>query len=557
MSASSPVPTVYAPQVRAPSVANAGVFAVARRLSHLVVAFAAALVYVAFPTRNYYWDGISFASSVEAGFSRALIHPHHLLFNLFGYVLYHGAQWLGWHGRALEVLQIANCLMSVGCALLLFRFLKRTLQSRRLATVLISGFMFSATWWKYSTDADAYIPTILLLLVCLNLLLAVDRLRPGLIALTHAASMCLHQLAVFFFPVVIAGILVRSEFSWRQRLLLIFRYSSLATLTTLAINYYCFHLVTGSFAIGAFLKWLTAYVQGPDSYSFSFDLINNLRYSMRSQVRLLFEGRLNWIVESTPVLNALLIGALIGLLLFLAVTVFRSLMRMKLRNGLQLRIDPPLRPLAAVALIWVGVYTLFLFFWYPYFSPYRLFLLPPLAILCGVLLVSRSRTKGALPIASLSAFVMAMALSNFVFFIFPLAHAEKYPPLTFAMDLNSVWTPQTVVYFAKSNADNQLVRYFNPRTTWRKIDGEPGQQLGNEIAGIYESGGNVWMEASAWDEMASSPLGREWLSQRSRAACSKDFSNGPYTMRYVQIFTGNSTGANCVLTADEQQDSFK
>lgn len=69
------------------------------------------LVYLSFPTRSYYWDGIDFALAIEnsRGLSASLIHPHY------------------------------------------------TLRSAHLSLVLTALFSFSATWWKYSTDADSYV----------------------------------------------------------------------------------------------------------------------------------------------------------------------------------------------------------------------------------------------------------------------------------------------------------------------------------------------------------------------------------------------------------------
>src|SRR5450432_1456800 len=180
------------------------------RLLNWALPLGTAAIYLSFPTKNYYWDGISFASSIEnaSGLSNSLIHPHHLLYNVFGYGIYQLTQFLGWHIRAVQVLQISNGIFAGVCAWLLFRFLNRTLSSIWTAALLTLVFSFSSTWWKYATDADAYVPSVLLLLVCLNLLLTVEKVRPLLLALAHTAAMCLHQLAVFFYPVVVVGILL-------------------------------------------------------------------------------------------------------------------------------------------------------------------------------------------------------------------------------------------------------------------------------------------------------------------------------------------------------------
>ncbi len=83
------------------------------------------LVYLLFPTKNYYWDGIFFARVIEdaPGFYPTLVHPNHLLYNVFGYVLYKLVKAVGLNWRAVEVLTVANCIVSVLTAFLLFRIL--------------------------------------------------------------------------------------------------------------------------------------------------------------------------------------------------------------------------------------------------------------------------------------------------------------------------------------------------------------------------------------------------------------------------------------------------
>src|SRR5262245_49352370 len=109
-----------------------------------------AMLYLSFPTKNYYWDGISFATSIENStqFNSSLIHPHHLLYNVFGFVVYRLTGLLGFHLRAVEVLQLTNCILSVCCAVLLARFMLRVLKSYLVTALLVAAFSFSSTWWK-------------------------------------------------------------------------------------------------------------------------------------------------------------------------------------------------------------------------------------------------------------------------------------------------------------------------------------------------------------------------------------------------------------------------
>jgi hypothetical protein len=517
-----------------------------------------AALYLWLPTRNYYWDGISFATAIEnsPGLSKSLIHPHHLLYNVFGYGLYQITQLLGFHLRAIHVLQISNGIMSACCAWLLFRVARHIFRSILLATLLTLAFSFSATWWKYSTDADAYIPSVLLLLVCFNLLLTATKTRPIALALAHAAGMCLHQLAIFFYPVIVIGILLRpGQSSLRQRWCWVLEYSGVASLITLATNYYCFHLQTGSSGLVAFSRWLTSYVQGPDSYSFNFDLLSNLGYTLRAQVRLFFEGRFNWIegVVSFPLI--VLIGVLVVLILMLGWRFFRALPALQ-RPRFTAKIDERFQPLAAICVVWLSVYVVFLFFWYPYFTPYRVFSLPPLICLGGVLLAQKSqelRTNVAMLVA-------AMAISNFVFFIFPLSHSEKYPPLSFALNMRHNWPANTLIYFTKSNADNQMIRYFNSSTDWRSLDrGASVDMFESELHTAYRNGATVWFETSAIDEINSTKEGAAWLAAHTTNGCSQKLANDSYRIEFVQIFPNSMMAqakASCSPAASLHENTF-
>lgn len=491
------------------------------------------LVYLSFTTKNYYWDGISFASAIEGSttFNSTLIHPHHLLYNVFGFVLYRVSTWLGFQLRAVEVLQYANCIFSVCCAVVLARLLQRALQSYWVTAILVAAFSFSSTWWKYSIDADAYVLSLLFLLITFNLLVGTERVRIVPLALAHVAAMCFHQLAVFFFPVVITGILLR-QISLRERLRLAVQYTVLASVLILGLNYLCFHLSTGNSGMIEFWRWMTLYVQGPDAYSFSFDLLNNLRFTLRGGVRLFFEGRLKWIAGLVTIPVMILIGLLAGIVLLLIFRFVKAIVSLRWPLNVFGEIDPTLRPLTYICGVWLITYLGFLFFWYPYFTPYRLFYLPAVICLLGIWLVQKQRRS-----SSILLLVAGMAISNFVFFILPMTHSEKYPPLAFALQMNESWSANTTIFFASSNADNQLVRYFSPSTTWKQLASGDEQSIENELLQTQEDGGTTWLETSAIDQLELSPAGTAWLSTHAAPAnCRKELIDSRYRLKFVQVF---------------------
>ena len=442
------------------------------------------------------------------------------------------------------MLQISNAILGASCAFVLSRLLLQTFLSTYLSVVLTLLFSFSATWWKYATDADSYIPSLLLLLVCLNLIVGAKKPRPLLLALLHSASMLMHQLAVFFYPVVVLGIYLKhSDLPVRRRALLILRYSASASILTLAVNYYCFHLHTGEFNLAAFATWLTSYVHGPDSYSFSFALWNNITYTLGGQVKLFVGGRLNSLngLISLPVIAVL--GVLISIVCLAGFNIIQSARGLSWPGSAAFKLDEKFKPLAALCFLWVGAYLIFLFFWYPYFTPYRIFYLPPLILLLAIVLAQHQvlRTYRRKLVAAL--LVAAVAMSNFLFFIFPQSRTEKNQPLTLALEMNQSWTPGTVIYYASPSADNALFQYFNPSTRWERLKVVSDRTLEDQVSRIYKSGASVWIATSAFDRIQSSPDGSRWLSERTRPGHTRAIVNDAHRIIFVQIFPSGGTTA--------------
>ena len=159
-------------------------------------------VYFVWPSRNFYWDGVSFAIEIEKNYPpSALIHPNHLIYELWGAWLYDLWDWIGLPIRSLYLMQVANCLLAGLAVMLLYRCLRVEGWSSESGLIAALTFGFSATWWKFATDANAYIPAIFLLL-CAYLLLEDSRML-WLAGLTQAAAMLFHELAIFFLPVAL------------------------------------------------------------------------------------------------------------------------------------------------------------------------------------------------------------------------------------------------------------------------------------------------------------------------------------------------------------------
>jgi hypothetical protein len=495
-------------------------------------------VYLGFPTRVYYWDGIAFAQAIEdaSRLNASLVHPNHLIYNFAGYVFYKLLLWLGFELRAVTALQILNGLLSAACAGVLFAILRDTLRSFYLSVCLTLLFAFSATWWKFSTDANAYIPSVLFLLICFYLLLPDRQPGPLLLAVTFFFAMAFHQLAVVTFPVLALGLYLQDgPLSLKRRALNVILFSVASILLIVTAYAYLFYLASGEFDTVKFIRWTAYYSPDADT---SFRFWSNLQYSLRGQVRLFFGGRLNLL---KGLLNPFVVALLISLASLLVLLIFGTLRNagnvLSTRWIKELRLESRQKTVLLLSLVWLTVYLVFLFFWLPQNTFYRLFYLPAIILLTGLGLSSfkydtaRSRRFTAI-------FVVAVALANFLFLIYPFSRVEKYPPLAFALQMNREWPSSTVIYYGAKNSDEGLVRYFNPSTRWKLLP-KSVASLDTELMEIYSSGGTAWLETTAIDRFASTPEGTRWLETHAQKESWKELNDGAYKIRFVQMTRGD------------------
>jgi hypothetical protein len=480
------------------------------------------LIYLLFPTRVYYWDGIVFAQAIEdaRALTPSLVHPNHLIYNFVGYIFYKLLRSFSADIRALTALQILNSLLSATCAGIFFSILLNTLHSRYLAVCLTLFFAFSATWWKFSTDANAYIPSILFLLTSFYLVLPQQKARPLLLAVTFFIALTFHQLAVLMWPVLALGVYLQDgELSIRRRALNAAYFTAIAAVLIITAYAYLFYLASGTLSLQRLLSWSASYSPDADT---RFHLWSNLYYSLRGQVRLFFGGRF-------PRLRGGSIGLFVLTLLAVAVAyvVFNWLrsvaMVILIGRFPKLRFETRQKTVLLLSLLWVFVYLVFLFFWLPQNTFYRLFYLPGLILLLGLLLAAAQNRIAKR--RTLAAFVLAAALANFLFLIYPSSRVENYPPLAFALEMSRDWPAGTVIYYGAPNADQALVRYFNPSTEWKLLRSE-----------TLTPPGGAWLETTAIDQISATAAGAEWLNQHARKESLRELNDRAYKIRFIQIY---------------------
>ncbi|HEX8069704.1 MAG TPA: hypothetical protein VF546_07130 [Pyrinomonadaceae bacterium] len=500
-----------------------------------VIALATLVIYLCFPTKNYYWDGVAFALDIEAaGRLRAsLLHQNHLVYDVLGYLAYKLARLAGAQLRAVEVLTAINSVLSAACAFVMFHVLRRSFKSDYLSAVLTLLFAFAATWWKFSTDVASYVPSTLLLLLCFYLLLPAGRPRPFAVAVLHAASMILHQLAVFFYPAAVAGLLLQTAaFDPGRRISAVLKYSVVAALLTLGAYYYGFYLLAGTPDPAAFVKWVSTYSSGEGG--FTFDAVRNLTASVRGHVRLFGGGRFkllrDFINPFTVALGVLLVVSFAGL----CVQLVRHRGDFKTFAA-----SAPLRGLrrtpGVLALVWALPYVLFIFFFFPEHTFHRLSYFPALIVLIGAAFANYEARPERRRRWRMALFVAVLALSNFLFYTYPYAHVRKDTPLSLALELRRAWPAGTVVLYDFFNSDDDILRYFNTDVTWQRLGSVSTAELDVELRQVYDGGGTVWVETTAIDRITRLEGGAAWLAAHASGQPTYELTDPAYKLKVMKL----------------------
>jgi hypothetical protein len=498
------------------------------------------LLYLLLLTKNYYWDGIFFAQTIEdsSRLNAALLHPNHLFYNVVGYFGYRVAHAFGLQLRAVTVLQVLNCFVSAAAACVLFRLLREVFRSAYVSAVLTAVFAFSATWWKFSTDADSYILSVFFLIICFYLILPGREPRPLALAFSHILAMFFHQLSVFFFPVAVLGLVLQSRED-KQEIRRVVTYIATVILITVAIFYYSFYLTTGSFALRPFIRWITTF--SPE-HGFTFHPWGNFVYSLRSQWRVFLGGR----VAAVRDFWAPTIVALTSILAGFALVFFYKLLRhfREIKSDLLTSLSKrtPYYKLRMLCCWWIAVYVVFLFFFIPQNTFYRLFYLPPLIVLAGTVLAPIESAEHHVRRHRAALFAAVIFIANLTFSAFPYAQVRANPPLGLALRMNGVWHPGTIVYFGSPNSDNGLVRYFNPSTVW--IEATP-EVITTQIANLPERGRSAWLDTTLVDRFQATPDGQLWLNFHTIRRAEYELVNKKYRLQFLQLkpesFTNNSS----------------
>ncbi len=229
------------------------------------------------------FDAVSYANQIahlypRTGDSHWLFHPHHLLFNALGYVLWRLASALDYQGGSLVVLQSLNAVLGASGVMLYYLTLRRLLQrSRDLPFLIALALALSFGYWICGTDGRVNMPSVFLMLAAflvLTRVIAAPRVSTAaLTGMLAGGAVLFHESAGLFVAVGLAGILLSSA-DWAQRRVLALAYLAAWGLTA-ALPYF----VVGVFvlhlhSLAAFHAWSAEYTEL--GWWWDFRILHNL-----------------------------------------------------------------------------------------------------------------------------------------------------------------------------------------------------------------------------------------------------------------------------------------
>lgn len=503
------------------------------RHSGVLVAFAALVIYLLVPTREFYWDGVHFALAIEAPRNSLpeLLQPNHLVYNLMGYAVWRGIAAIGISLRALFLLQALNALFAAASVYLVWRTLAAMTKSASMSTGGALIFACAGTWWRFATDADAYVPSIFFLLLCFHLLVAASRLRPIAAGLVHSVAMLFHQLAVFFFPAAVIGLLCRprrdhNPGAKRHGAVLAAEYGVTAGAATGAAYLTAFRIAFPNGGLREFWSWITT---RSAEATLSFSLWHSSRYTLRGTARLFFAGRVTQLLpEAVTAAGALAFCASIALLFYFggrwfraAAPVFPDGARHELRNWLAAN---------PTSLAWVIAHVAFLSCWLPKNTFYRLFYLPPLIVLLATAPIWRGdRVK------LLALLAAAMCVWNFTVIIYPHSKTENNEVLTFALRHHNDWEQGSAVVYRDFHSDLWTISYFNPQASWIAMPSPDVDQVERRRLEAVQRGHTLWLEGTTYDALAAVPVGQSWLDRHVDRTRSLLYTAPSHRIRFFRV----------------------
>jgi hypothetical protein len=190
-------------------------------------------------------------------------------------------------------------------------------------------------------------------------------------------------------------------------------------------------------------------------------------------------------------------------------------------------------PVFRISGAWFASYAVFLLFWLPRNTFYKLMLWPAL-ILCAACVMKQITPAKFCAAGGITLWLASQFSWNLIFFIYPYSRTESNRILDFAEHISRIWVPGELILFRSFNTDDWTVRYFTPQTVWKSLDCG-----GDECIAVIESErskGIIWLDPTAIQFLETATEGtRRWLQQGRQTGMIDECCGTKWPIRFTRV----------------------
>lgn len=440
----------------------------------LCVAFASLFLFTR--AQYYTFDSVSYAYSIlrfdRTGDRFALYHPHHLLFNVTGWLLWRLCRQFGYIGGPLEVLKTMNGVLGgIGIGLLSLTLRSVLTRSRALAVILPIGLGLSFGYWVCATDGRVNMASVVLSIAAFYALVLTMQSPTSRRALAtgvvSAIAMLYHESAGLFLLVGWLGIWLAEyaqgaeEEERRARLKLLGIY----TAAWLAVTIIPYMIVGVGYlhlrSAAGFKDWAARYaILG---WWWDFRILHNLRSDAYAIRKCLF-------TEPTGKQGTFYIdrgSTLFGFWAYIAALAGWLIATYEGLIALPLLLKTHYRRYIAITIVYIVVNTAFFTVWQPDYFVFRVSTVMAMCLLMAIVSSHyRAQRYGPLWLAAIGIWIALYGMSNYILSIGPHVDPKSNPYMVMADDIRHRTDPRDLIVMPGAGfgaQDEVYIPYFAQR----------------------------------------------------------------------------------------------
>ncbi len=439
----------------------------------ILIGLAFAIFYMAFPTKVHFIDGLGFAYDLENFPISYDFHQHHPLWLPLTHILFHSIKVIAPSLRSLDFLIVLNSILG-GLTIFLFIRLVHKAVGNKIASIM-AGLFLGVTWGMMtnSTDANIYIVMILMMIGITIILLDGTQLtrKRALLATGLIIFACLiHQMCIFFTPVILAAILLRSP--KRQRNATAIICTAMFAIVISAANY-TIYLHATSLAVNeieiTFMQWLTAFGHHPTWWTVQLKgFARAQEIFIFTQMNLFIHTYGCELMHHAKGYGAAQIGTLSLIIHIIIVTsiLYEIVSFFKVKEN-----DLLIHHTRILMIIWILPFFIFNVFYCAFEVHYKLFYLLPLIVLWMIRLIRLRREYQKTISSAICVLIVLLGIWNFTSGVLPNTKPESNPFFNEVLEIAQVVKKSDLVIFSNHQAYTSfLARYYTnaDTTTFKK-----------------------------------------------------------------------------------------